>query len=265
MFSKIKEQIEQKANMSPFSQLNLGGYGGGIDRDFSPILNYIDEFDRHFSRRHRFMTCFIPRFDLEEDSQNYYLYGDIPGATANDITVEAHDNHTLVVYGRVTRPGPQPEPTSEKDEDGQFVKVQVEDHEHASEIPAQTAVMPPTPQESGPLSQTPQFFPPPPPHPTEQSQGHKHHERHHTFSAQNNENSHLPTQMHGDHRILLSERLTGDFHRTFAFPQAVVEEGVRASAENGVLTLVVPKIQGEEVKKGRKIEVRKGNYRKEGE
>lgn len=36
------------------------------------------------------MNCFIPRFDLEEDSHFYYLYGEVPGAKVEDITIEAH-------------------------------------------------------------------------------------------------------------------------------------------------------------------------------
>lgn len=39
--------------MSPFSQLGsaLGGSSNGIDREFSPVLRYLDEFDGHFSHR----------------------------------------------------------------------------------------------------------------------------------------------------------------------------------------------------------------------
>ena len=48
--------------MSSFTQIASHlSYGNTIDRNFSPILNYIDEFDRHFSHRHRFVNCFIPR------------------------------------------------------------------------------------------------------------------------------------------------------------------------------------------------------------
>ncbi|PMD62095.1 HSP20-like chaperone [Hyaloscypha bicolor E] len=213
--------------MSPFSQLSLaaggGGYGNGIDRDFSPILHYIDEFDRHFSHRHRFVNCFIPRFDLEEDAHNYYLYGDIPGAVVNDITVEAHNNHSLVIYGKTLRPGPGPREEDEVkgQEDPEFVKVMVEDHEHGQEMGM-----------------------------------HPHHSRHETYTAAAGSQ-----QLQSEHRILLSERLVGDFHRTFAFPQPVVEEGVKASMENGVLSLLVPKREkGEEVKKGRKVPIAHGKW-----
>jgi len=58
---------------------------------------------------------------------------------------------------------------------------------------------------------------------------------------------------------LLSERLGGDFRRTFAFPSAVREEGVQASMENGVLSLVVPKRQLEGTReRGRRIQVLRG-------
>jgi HSP20 family molecular chaperone IbpA len=251
--------------MSPFSNLNLAaggtGYGNGIDKNFSPILNYLDEFDRHFSGHHRFINCFIPRFDLEEDPHNYYLYGDIAGATANDITVEAQDDHTLVIYGKTVRPGP---PRGEGEElnakeDQEFVNVMVEDHErvHHPDRKNSNPVLSGEGQETGTASlqsrptaiaETPSFPPPPP-----TQQVHMHHQRHSTIS----EGQHL----HSNHRVLLSERLVGDFHRTFAFPQPVVEEGVRASMENGILSLVVPKREkSEEPKRGRKVPIMHGNW-----
>jgi len=246
--------------MSPFSQLTSvnSGYGAGIDRDFSPILHYLDEFDRHFSRRHRFVNCFIPRFDLEEDGQNYYLYGDIPGAIVEDITVEAHDNHTLEVYGKTNRAGPrrgeemgQPEPG----EEGGFVKVNVEDRENENVQEKRDEISAPT--------ETPTFPPPPrsanPPVVATHPQGnaihpHGHHLRRPTQVQQQQE---LPT-----HKILLSERLVGEFHRTFAFPSAVREEGIKASMENGVLSLVVPKREQEnkEEKRGRRIPIVHGKW-----
>jgi HSP20 family protein len=262
-FSHTPTPFSEKG-MSPFSQLSLaaggGGYGNGIDRDFSPILHYIDELDRHFSRRHRFVNCFIPRFDLEEDAHNYYLYGDIPGAVVNDITVEAHDNHTLVIYGKTLRPGPGPREEDEVKgkEDPEFVKVMVEDHEHGQEIGSadHKPAVPISSNEGqqGAVSPVGPSFPPPPTQPVQSV--HSHHQRYenHTAAAGSQ-------QLQSEHRILLSERLVGDFHRTFAFPQPVVEEGVKASMENGVLSLVVPKRgKGEEVKKGRKVPIAHGKW-----
>lgn len=286
--------------MSPFSQLTSvnAGYGGGIDRDFSPILNYLDEFDRHFSRRHRFVNCFIPRFDLEEDQHNYYLYGDIPGASVEDITVEAHDNHTLEIYGKTNRAGPQraEDKGQEGNEDSGFVKVNVDDresehHERRENEPNSNRDRreengpnsnqerreekdPNSNQErrdeKEPISATPaaqtQTFPPPPTeanpnppavaaHPQGRSiQGHPHHQRMRSTLPHQPEN---PT-----HKILLSERLVGEFHRTFAFPSAVREDGVQASMENGVLSLVVPKKEQDlkERDRGRRIPILHGKW-----
>lgn len=249
--------------MSPFSQLAAiggGGYGKGIDRDFSPILNYIDEFDRHFSHRHRFMNCFIPRFDLEEDAHNYYLYGDIPGASVNEITVEAHDNHTLVIYGKTARPGPAPRKDDEGKgkEDAEFVNVMVEDHEHVQEM-GNTDHKPAVPisskeDEQAAVSPNGPYFPPPP---TQSDQSTQPHDQGHASFNNAPGNQH----MQSEHHILLSERLVGEFHRTFAFPQPVVEQGVRASMENGVLSLVVPKREkGEDVKRGRKVPIEHGKW-----
>lgn len=67
--------------------------------------------------------------------------------------------------------------------------------------------------------------------------------------------------MQGDYRILLNERLVGEFHRTFAFPAPVEEDNVRASMENGVVCIVVPKKEkGEETKRGRRVPILHGNF-----
>lgn len=290
------ERHNEHHTMSPFSQLTSvnAGYGGGIDRDFSPILNYLDEFDRHFSRRHRFVNCFIPRFDLEEDQHNYYLYGDIPGASVEDITVEAHDNHTLEIYGKTNRAGPH-----RADEGGQegtgesgFVKVNVNDresernpnrerqeenepdskHERREEnepdsnrekrdekepirtpTTSQTQTFPPPPTEAN--SNTNPNPPAVATHPQGNAiPGRPHHQRMRSTLPHQPEN---PT-----HKILLSERLVGEFHRTFAFPSAVREEGVQASMENGVLSLVVPKKEQDtkERDRGRRIPILHGKW-----
>jgi len=263
--------FQHNVKMSPFSQFGslpgVGGYGGGIDRDFSPVLNYLDEFDRHFSRRHRFVNCFIPRFDLEEDAHNYYLYGDIPGATIDAITIEAHSNHTLQIYGKTLRLGvalsqqdQDPEPSTASSD---FVHVPISDHSPSHPDPSSSS-QPPPPPPAGPNAttnpapiqgqgQAPPTFPPPPTQPQQQqlSQGHPHHERHKTFSSQQGGQN--------THHILLSERLVGDFHRTFAFPSPVVEDGVKASLENGVLSLVVPKKDaGSEERRGRRVPIERG-------
>jgi len=60
-------------------------------------------------------------------------------------------------------------------------------------------------------------------------------------------------------KVLLSERLVGDFNRTFAFPTPIVEEGIRATMENGVLSLLIPKRVKSNREEGRRIPIVQGN------
>lgn len=56
----------------------------------------------------------------------------------------------------------------------------------------------------------------------------------------------------GGYRCWVSERTVGEFQRSFSLPGAVDIDGVKASLENGLLKIVVPK---REVVKGKKIEI----------
>lgn len=47
----------------------------------------------------------------------------------------------------------------------------------------------------------------------------------------------------GGGKIWRSERKTGEFSRTFAFPQPVDQENVKATMKNGILNLSVPKMK----------------------
>lgn len=60
-------------------------------------------------------------------------------------------------------------------------------------------------------------------------------------------------------RTLLNERLAGDFSRTFTFPTSIVEDATKASVENGLLCLVVPK-RDQTKKKGRRIPILGGSW-----
>jgi len=248
--------------MSPFTQITEAlNPHAGIDRQFSPILNYIDEFDRHFSHRHRFLNCFIPRFDLEEDPQTYFLYGEIPGADVSEITIEAsHDDHSLTVFGTTHRPGQANHAvtgdakTSGAPDNDNFIKVDVSD----AGKPIQKEYVPPTTPYAEPIpaprpansinvdasnAGIPRPRTPPPSMHTHEHTKECHHEAH-------REQEHP----HHKRRVLLSERIVGDFHRTFTFPAPVEVDAVQAKLENGVLRLVVPKKEG--VRERRRIAIK---------
>lgn len=61
-----------------------------------------------------------------------------------------------------------------------------------------------------------------------------------------------------EHRWHLSERRYGRFSRSFVLPRDVEQDGIRASFENGVLSLTIPK---SERARPRRIEIGSGNGR----
>ena len=48
-------------------------------------------------------------------------------------------------------------------------------------------------------------------------------------------------QLEQNESLYYSEQITGSFHRQFSFPSPVAADGAEALAENGVLTIKVPK------------------------
>ncbi|EKD14054.1 hypothetical protein MBM_07731 [Drepanopeziza brunnea f. sp. 'multigermtubi' MB_m1] len=238
---KLDQKLKKRA-MSPFSQLQATlGYGGGIDRNSSPILNYIDEFDHHFPRHHRFRSR------------------DIPDAGVNDSTVEAHDNHTL---DKTSRPGPGSERQQQRQQATATAAAHsIPTHHHLlANLPtATTATINPA-NAANPPSAKPSSSPPPLP---------RHRLLQHSSPSPNrNLNHNTSSSASSGHRVLLSGRFGGEFTRTFAFPSSVVEEGVQARMENGVLSLVIPKRQmgGERGKRnmGRKVPILRGRWWRDG-
>ncbi|PVH69630.1 HSP20-like chaperone [Cadophora sp. DSE1049] len=55
-----------------------------------------------------------------------------------------------------------------------------------------------------------------------------------------------------DHRYWASERSVGEFSRSFSFPTRVDQDQVKASMKNGILSILVPKL---EKAKSRKIDI----------
>ncbi|PVH70102.1 HSP20-like chaperone [Cadophora sp. DSE1049] len=55
-----------------------------------------------------------------------------------------------------------------------------------------------------------------------------------------------------DHRYWVSERSVGEFSRSFSFPTRVDQDQVKASMKNGILSILVPKLEDA---KSRKIDI----------
>jgi HSP20 family protein len=208
--------------MSPINAVGFyGSYSKGIDHEFSPILSYMHELDRHFFHHH-FMNCFIPNFDLEEDDSFYYLCGELPGAKAEDITIEPSNDHTLVIYGATHRPSTG-HLSRKQDEIGGEHSVsptQEVGTKFTEEAEVNTSVA-----NDAPGSPSRHLWLP---------------FHHRATGATQTENS-VMASPHAGQGNLLSERLVGNFRRMFKFPTPVVEEGIKANLEGGLLTVLIPK------------------------
>jgi len=72
-------------------------------------------------------------------------------------------------------------------------------------------------------------------------------------ATQNNETGVTKANEQSGPTYWMSERSIGEFKRSFSFPQRVDQEGVKASLKNGILSIVVPKVQ--KPKEGRKVTI----------
>jgi HSP20 family protein len=184
------------------------------------------------------------------------------------------------VYGSTQRLN-QEHQNSPKSEGADYVKVALTDGQGVAEEKAPTpapAVADPNEyvNEERRNSTTPAFPPPPP------NQTHPHHLRHTPGLIQGDNDAirsapnsnqidqypasdpYMGPEVHNGtvigNRVLLNERLAGDFHRTFAFPCPISDDAVKAMMENGVLKVVVPKREVGEVRRGRKVPIIRGNF-----
>jgi HSP20 family protein len=217
--------------MSPFSQLgHVRGFRGDIDHQLTPVISYLDELNRHFSpNHHHFMNCFIPRFDLTEDDRFYYLCGEVPGAKADEITIEPSNDHTLHIYGTTCR------------SNGVLIASQdtPEQESNAQDVERDDAIS------SASADKGAEF----------QSRQVRLPFQHHTAGGSGRgNNSNASLQPHQG--FILSERLVGNFRRKFDFPMPIEEEAVKANLENGLLSLLIPKkVQFRDMDKPKKIPV----------
>ena len=83
---------------------------------YDGLLRELMDYDAHRTQHHHqpALRSFLPRFDSREGDDAYYLDGELPGVTQDDINIEFSDPQTLVVKGRVEREyHSEPEPETE--------------------------------------------------------------------------------------------------------------------------------------------------------
>ncbi|GAW20716.1 hypothetical protein ANO14919_102250 [Xylariales sp. No.14919] len=209
---------------------------------FGSLFRFIDDWDKTFGgqqqgrnspdkhrQARRPVQTFTPRFDMRETEQNYELHGELPGVEKKDVDIEFSDPQTIVIRGNVERTytaGTPPaglldggatmsgaianEPHNDDNADthsNKSFQATVEDEKEEGDAAASAAVVEsPKPDDTPAVSQAPK-----------------------------------PKQ-----KYWVYERSVGNFARSFSFPSRVEPENVKASLDNGILTVVVPKAKKHE-------------------
>ncbi len=163
---------------------------------------------------------FSPSFDVKEDKDAYILEGELPGMKREDVRIEFRDDQTVTVKGHREysreegrRPG-----TVEEGGDKDEGEKTIENGSTAADANTNKT------SESKEVTQT--------------STGGKEVEL---------------AQSMPKHTYWVSERSTGEFSRSFSFPNRVDQDKVTASLKDGVLRLVLPKVVKKE--RARRIEI----------
>lgn len=198
------------------------------------------------ANRHQ-IRSFAPRFDVREVGSNYELQGELPGIDQKDLEIEFVDDKTLVIRGNSVREyqnsntiesttAPAAEATEATDnstvtlsddaaseKSASYQKASVEDEDgfvdagaeaEKSDVAKGKAPEADVAKEHAPAPATKKSEP--------------------------------------EFKYWVSERSVGKFERRFAFPGRVNQEAVKASLRNGILSVVVPKIMEQGI---RRIEV----------
>jgi len=195
---------------------------------FTPLLRLLSDFD-DLNQFHRGSTPFLqsklpsfqPKFDVREIATAYELHGELPGIEQKDIDIEFTDAQTLTIKGRTER-SYSSEPTkgaiteSNSSVDGKKERQPtVEDAGEDETVSHDENKVVQKKEQAGAVDK-------------------------------NDPNEANDT-------LWVSERSVGEFARSFSFPERVDLDAVTASFKNGILSIVVPKIQKKEG--GKKITI----------
>ncbi|KAL1793304.1 hypothetical protein ACET3X_008286 [Alternaria dauci] len=182
-------------------------------QEFAPIFRLFDEYDRqafrNIDREFNNIRSFTPKFDVKETKEGYELHGELPGVEQKDINIEWTDNNTLTVSGR----------HEHVREEGQRPQGFIEGGEGSQQKKlGHQPTVEDDPSESNKV-------------------------------AKQSDNKDVSKHDENKAKYWVSERSVGEFHRSFAFPARVDQDGVKASLKNGILSILVPKAQAPQPRK----------------
>lgn len=223
--------------MSVFTQHPFYTFPNNDPRNFGGLFRFIDDWDKHFSQQsgrsspgqsrqaRRPVQTFTPRFDVRETEQAYELHGELPGVEKKDVNIEFRDLQTIVISGSVERTYTAGTPPAGLIGENNTVSGAITEEAHTDDTSEtrsnksfQATVEDEKPEGAGETTTTT----------GEVTQAPKPE----TPAAEAQQNT---------HKYWVQERSVGSFSRTFSFSQRVDHDGVSASMDNGILTVVVPK------------------------
>jgi len=220
----LKPTTTRKMSFFPRSFIN-----NDPTTSFTPLFRLLDDFDQYArnteagGRHHRFnMKTFNPKFDVKEVADAYELHGELPGIERQNVEIEFTDSQTITIKGRSEHSYTSGTPPAGFVEGPAATSAITEGDETNSHHKGHRATV----EEEGSEATT-----------TEVAKNDEHKEAEKTES---------------DAKFWVSERYVGEFSRSFSFPVRVDQDQVKASMENGILSIVVPKIKKQE---GRKITI----------
>jgi len=184
--------------------------------NFPRFLGVSDELDSLFSLANNAAwntqrpsrRVFSPHFDLRETKTAYELHGELPGVGQKDVNIEFTDDSTLTIRGHTERSytsGIPPRQLQSASISGHITEGGVSE-DHKSQSSDTTAAR--------------------------------------TDSREVAKNADTDNENHSSEhetRFWVSERSIGDFQRSFKMPTSVDKDNVKASLNDGILHILVPK------------------------
>jgi HSP20 family molecular chaperone IbpA len=226
--------------MSVFTQHPFYAFPNNDPRNFGGLFRFIDDWDKHFSQQNgrgspghsrqsrRQMQTFTPRFDVRETERAYELHGELPGVEKKDVNIEFSDLQTIVISGSVERTYTAGTPPTGLlgDNNNNAMSGAIAEDAHADdnlETHSNKSFQATVEDEKAEGAQG-----------TTTTTGE-------VAKAPKPETPAAEQQQQNKHKYWVQERSVGSFSRTFSFSQRVDHDGVSASMDNGILTVVVPK------------------------
>ncbi|KAG6119039.1 hypothetical protein E4U13_008051 [Claviceps humidiphila] len=192
---------------------------------FTPLFRLLDDFDSYSqgnattksqSNRTSSLPTWQPSFDLRETADRYELYGELPGVNKEHVTIDFTEPQTLQIRGKSER----------RYHAGTTSGAS---HNVKATMPRQATVEDEDDEEWSHGGHSAPGTP-----------------ASTTVEIERSAQVQKPTD---NAKYWLAERKFGEFSRSFNFPNRVDQDGVLASFQDGVLSIIVPKAKKHEARR----------------